>query len=207
MIEAGALTWREVVDKYHSALVDELTVRLDSDIREAVNRAVAAEQAIASARLKSACDEVRRTQVESLNQILRRLRTSPEDKVLELLAEGCASFTPQLVVLVFENDQARSVSGVGLAGGDAETDEQKAEIGPIEFPTNSAPAIVSAIDSRDPVVALGVAAEISAELAGAFSRTVGPAGDPKAYLFPVVARHSVMAMLVASGVELSAPIE
>lgn len=181
MHESGALTWREVVDKYHSGLIDELSVRLDSDLRDAVAEAVA-----------HAC----RSQVESLNQVLRRLRTTGQDGVLPLVAEGCAPFAGQLVVLVFESHQARSAAGFGM-------EITGIENGGLAFDTSSAPAIVAATDSRDPVVALSTEAEISPVLAQAFRSAPGG----KAYLFPIVARHSVMAMLAASGVQVSAPIE
>jgi hypothetical protein len=185
MHEGGSLTWQEVVDKYHSGLVDELSMRIDSDLRNAVSEAVAAERLQAGATLKQACEEARRSQVESLNQVLRRLRSTVQEQVLDLVAEGCAPFAGHLVVLVFESNQARSTNGA------------------LSFDTDAAPAIVSAVDSRDPVVALSTGAEISPVLAEA----LGSAPGDKAYLFPIVSRHTVMAMVAASGVEVSAPIE
>jgi hypothetical protein len=201
MQEDGAFTWRDVVEKHHGALVDELSVRLDSDLREAVNHAVVAERSKAGAELKRACDEARGSQTETLNQFLRRLRATGEARVPELVAESCSSYAEKLVVLVFENDQARSAASFGipyrgLKNGGLETPD-------LLFDTNSAPAIVAAVETRDPVVALATEAEISPVLAAAFS----PAPDHKAYLFPVIARHSVVAMLIASGVLVSAPIE
>jgi hypothetical protein len=180
MSEGGALTWREVVDRYHSGLVDELSARLDSDLRDAVSRAVA---------------EARRSQVESLNQVLRRLRTAGEEHILKLVAEGCAPFAGQLVVLVFESNQARSAAASGLSSTS------------LVFDTTFAPAIVAAIESRDPVVALATAGEISSVLADALEMTPGAAEAAKAYLFPVVARHTVVAMLVASEIAASAEVE
>jgi multidrug efflux pump subunit AcrA (membrane-fusion protein) len=189
MNESGALTWREVVDKYHSGLIDELSVRLDSDLRDAVSGAVAAAltqaKAQAALELKQASDEARQAQIESLNQVLRRLRTTGQERILDLVAEGCTAYARQLVVLVFESNQARSING-GLS-----------------FDTSSAPAIVAAVESLDPVVALSTEGEISPALAAAFDSAPGE----KAYLFPIVARHSVIAMLVASGVTASAPVE
>ena len=191
MHEGGALTWREVVEKHHSALVDELSVRLDSDLREAVSRAVAAERSQAAVRLRLECDEARRSQVESLNQVLRRLRDC---------RRGACSRTcwPKAALpmrkkwwcwcLKATRHVAPPVHGVD------------AHALPM-FSTDSAPAIVAAIDSRDPVVALATEAEISPVLASAFGRRTRTA---KAYLFPVVARHSVVAMLIASGVASSA---
>jgi len=203
MHEGGALTWREVVDKYHSVLIDELSVRIDSDLRDAVSRAVAAEHSQAIARIERACDDARRSRVESLNQVLRRLRTTGWEQILELLAEGCASYADKVVVLVFENNQARCAARAGI----------ESEL--LTFETDSASAIVAAIDSRDPVVALATEAEISTVLAEVFGPATQSSPDRKAYLFPVVARHSVMAMLIASDVfspanhsaPQSAPIE
>src|SRR5580692_4274607 len=119
MHEGGALTWREVIDRYHSALIDELSVRLDSEVRDAVDSAVAAALAQAgvqaAAELKRACGEARRSQVESLNQVLRRLRATGQERVPDLLAESCASYAGKVVVLLFESNQARAAAVVGLA--------------------------------------------------------------------------------------------
>jgi hypothetical protein len=194
MHEGGALTWREVVEKHHAHLVDELSVRLDSDLRDAVaSERSQAEEALrdAVAAERSQAEEARRLHVEVLNQALRRLRTTSENQVLNLLAESCAPYVERLVVLVFENNQARCAARAGIENAD------------LTFDTDSAPAILTAVDSRDPVIALATEAEISPVLA----RALGAAADSKAYLFPVVARHTVVAMLVASGTPASAPIE
>jgi hypothetical protein len=179
MNESGALTLREVVEKHHAGLIDELSVRLDSALRDA------------AAVERSQAEEARRSQMEALNQVLRRLRTAEEDQVLELVAEGCAACAERLVVLVFESNQVRCVARAGI--------ENRA----LTFNTDSAPAILTAVDSRDPVIALATEAEISPVLSQAF----GADAERKAYLFPIVVRHSVVAMLIASGVPVSAPIE
>jgi hypothetical protein len=44
MQDGAVLTWREVVEKHQCALVDELTVRLDSEIQNAVTCAVEKER-------------------------------------------------------------------------------------------------------------------------------------------------------------------
>ena len=79
--------------------------------------------------------------------------------------------------------------------------------GPLSFDTDSAPAIAAAIDSRDPVIALATETEISPVLAEAFGTGPKGATERKAYLFPVLARQSVVGMLIASGVPVSAPVE
>jgi hypothetical protein len=123
------------------------------------------------------------------------LRTASEEQILPLFAEVCAPYAEQLVVLVFESNQARSVAGAGVLSRT------------LSFETGLAPAIVAAIDSRDPVVALATDSEISPVLAEVFGMDTGLAPGRKVYLFPIVARHSVVAMLIASGVVVSAPIE
>jgi hypothetical protein len=139
--------------------------------------------------------------VERLNQVLRRLRAAREEQVLKLLAEGCAPYAEKLVVLVFESNhsgknQTRVAASAGISEKDVSLDTA--------FDTAQAPAIVSAIESRDPVVALATPGEISSALAQAF----GEGSDSrKAYLFPVAARHTVVAMLAASEVAVSAQIE
>jgi hypothetical protein len=195
MHEVGALTWREVVDKYCAGLTDELSVRLDSDLRDAVSQAVATERTEASRELKRACEEAGRSRVESLNQVLRRLRAAGQEEVLPLLAEGCASYAEKVVVLVFESNQARAAASFGISNQ------------ALSFDTSLASAIVAAIDSRDPVIALATETEISPVLAEAFG--IGPEGatERKAYLFPVLARQSVVGMLIAPEVGVSAPIE
>lgn len=201
MHEGGALTWREVVDKHHSALADELSVRLDSEVRDAVDRAVVAALAEAGAKaaaeLKRAGEEARRSQVESLNQFLRRLRAAGDGQVLDLLAEGCAAYAGKLVVLVFESNQARCVADAGLAEPGSG----------LSFDIQSARAIVATIESRDPMVAIATEGEISAVLAQVLGPALGQPPDGKAYLFPVIARQTVVAILVASEVGVSAPIE
>jgi hypothetical protein len=213
MHESGALSWREVVETHHSALVDELSKRLDSDLREAVSLAVAAEHSQARASLKLACDDARRSQTESLNQVLRRFRAASEDNVLALVAEGCAAYAERVVVLVFENNQARTAAAAGIHSGvhkhDALVPNALAQdvltfdVSLLTFDISLAPAIIAAIENRDPMVALSTGGEISPALA----EVLDAGGDSKVYLFPVVARHSVVAMLVASGVYVSAPVE
>ena len=145
MHEGGALTWREVVDKYHSVLVEELSVRIDSDLKDAVK---AHALAVTGNRNPSklcmdllACDDARRSRVESLNQVLRRLRSASDEDVPDHLAEsrGVLPTPKKLVVLVFENNQgADCAASAGVQSGPSGLDD-----------TDSASAIVAAI-ARQP---------------------------------------------------------
>jgi hypothetical protein len=195
------MTWREIVENHHSTLVDALSARLDSDLQHAVAEAVATERIRAEAQLAVACVEAKTSQAETLNQSLRRLREATgEEHILRTLCESCAPFADLLVVLVFENNQARVVASRGFESGE------------FSFEIGAAPAVVSAIESHDPVVALGTEAEVSAVLSQRIHAAHGHDSDQNAYLFPLNARHSTVAMLVALGSSqsnppLSAPIE
>lgn len=194
-LTAHELTWRQLVEHHYSCLVDELASRLDSDLRNAVTEALASERAGAEQRLAVACDQARLSQAESLNQSLRRLRQAAgEEDILQILAENCAAYAQFAVVLVFENNQGRVAAAAGL------------EAAGLTFDIVSAPAVVSAIESRDPMVALASETELSPLLSEKLA-----AGDStrNAYLFPLLARQSVVGMLIASGATppISAPIE
>jgi hypothetical protein len=197
--------WRDVVEKHQSALMDELASRLDAEVRDAVSRAVDQERSQASEKTLWACEEARRLQSESLNQALRRLRQGvSEEQVLTLLNEGCSACSERSVVLVFENNQALAVAGRGIG---------EIPLAEIAFEIAAAPAVVSAIDSQDRIVALATENEISSVLARALASEKVLAdeedgnGTGKAYLFPVIARHSLVAMLIAAGAVCAPPIE
>jgi hypothetical protein len=195
MPEGASASWSDVVAKHHSALVGELTACLDSEVQSAVSRAVADERVHFSRRLEEAGDEARRSRSEALNQALRRFRNlHRKEEILRLLGECCGSFADRLVVLSFENSQARAIASKGI-GGD------------IVFDTETAAAVVGAIESQDPVVAKSSPDQLSEPLAAAFAAGRTDGENSQAYLFPVVSRHSVHAMLVAEGAVESAPIE
>jgi transcriptional regulator with GAF, ATPase, and Fis domain len=195
------MTWREIVDTHHSALIDELSRRLDSDFelarKDAADHAVAIERSQAAEQVMVACEQARRSQAELLNQSLRRLRQSPvEGQILQALTETCAHYAEMSVVLVFENNQARAAATHGVEAGD------------LSFEIAAAPALVAAIASTDPVVAVASEKELSIPLAATLQDGDLNQGR-NVYLFPLVARHTVVGMLVAAGrtLPISAPIE
>jgi hypothetical protein len=192
MHESGALTWRDVVERHHSALVFELSERLDSDLKDVVSRAIAAERSQAGDQLARSRDEVSRRQAESLNQALRRMRqASGDQQILQALADNIAPYAALLVVLVFENNQARVAASDGFEGRGSLFDD-------FTFRITDAPALMAAIESADPVTALATSTEISSDLADKLTSGTEGEDEPKAYLFPIRARQSVVALLLAS---------
>jgi len=139
--------------------------------------------------LSEAVNTARRVHSESLNQALRRLRlATSEEKTLDLLSETCGPYAERPVVLVlFEASRAHG--------------------GEVEFELIDAPAVTSAIETRDPLVCMASADQLSPALAAALAREDDDEGPGKAFLFPIVSRHAAVAMLVASGQVDPSPVE
>jgi hypothetical protein len=174
----------------------------------------------------------RQTMAEAINQSLRRIRQATSvESTLQFAAELSSAYAHKAVVLVFENNQAR-VAAVRPASGTAVLPAPvaaatSAPAAPVtingagadrapeanhfadqadaafDFTLENAPALASAIETRDPVTALGRESEISAALA----RLLDVAPAEKVYLFPIIARQQVVAMLVVAGEVLAAAPE
>jgi hypothetical protein len=198
MHQSPTLTWREVVDKNHCTLVDELTASLDSVFaaqRDAENLRLAAER-----------ERIKLATAESLNQILRRIRQSlSETAVLKMLAEATSAYAGRVVVLAVVNDPmaARAVARV-VARVVARRDAGE---GDLTFDASAAAAIAAVIETKDPVVALASASEIPAALADALAANQSSANQGKVYLFPLTARQEVVAILLAAGTVYPAALE
>ncbi|HYA16613.1 MAG TPA: hypothetical protein VEF06_04060 [Bryobacteraceae bacterium] len=184
-------TWREIISKHQAAMVDDLSMRLAADISDAVNSALAAERSQASRQIARACDEARRAHSESLNQALRRLRSAAsQEKTLELLRESSAPYAERSAVLVFDEARAHAIGGGELA-----------------FELSEAPAILSAIETREPLVTVASAEQISPALASALAPDRDDDGARKAWLFPLISRGAAAAVVVVAGRVDPSPVE
>ncbi|HVY91165.1 MAG TPA: hypothetical protein VHA14_00395 [Bryobacteraceae bacterium] len=143
-------------------------------------------------------EETRRRVSESLNQTLRRIRqTSAEHETLQLVLEESSFCAERAVVVLVESGRIARLASwrdVTLRG-----DEEDAA--PIDL--KEAAALVSSIESGDPMAALASPGEISSVLASAFAR----GGEEKVYLFPVRVRQTTVAVIVAGGTVTPAPLE
>ena len=196
MAEGEALTWRELLEKHHSALLDEMGPRLDADVRRAAEQAAGVTRAEADLRIAAARQlasaQARTAAADSLHQALRRLRqSSGHNQILKVLNEISSPWAAQSVVLVFENHQARALALRGVAPTELVCD------------IAAAPAVVTAIETRDPVIALLSARELSEPLAEA----LGVEPGSRAHLFPVLVRQAVVAVVVTAGVVSTAQME
>jgi hypothetical protein len=105
------------------------------------------------------------------------------------LADVAATFAGTVAVLWVRGEQLEVI-----AARDANAERQQALYG-VRVNLTSAPAFRSALQSADPVISQCSARELSAE----FARAVGAADDARAWLLPVRAAESTMAVLYASG--------
>lgn len=142
------------------------------------------------ARLSELRSALRRELGGRFNQLLRQLRQSESQTELYSCLLGAAgAFCRRAAVLTVDGSILRCVGShdfVADAGG---------QLGDVEVPLASAPALHSAVEAKDTTVAARVAAELSAPLAGFF----GEAPDRNASLFPVVVREKTVAVLCADG--------
>jgi hypothetical protein len=192
-------SWRGLLEKHHSVLVEELGRAIEAERRDAAVEAAESERSRAAGRLEAARTEARRLETEAVHQSVRRLRLASESReILRFLNENTSPWAQRSVVLVFENNQAVMVAVRGCEDRAASA-----------FEIADAPALAAAIESQDPVVCLASPAEISPVLSAALEGVDGSdsATGAKAYLFPISARQSVRAILIAAGAVVPAPIE
>jgi hypothetical protein len=121
-----------------------------------------------------------RTEVtDGLNETARRLRgAESRDEWIRTLTEAAAPHCGRAVLF--------ALTPKGLSMGDHPP-----------IPLASAPAFGSAVESKDTVVAVGTARELSQTV----SSLLGDASMKKVYLFPIVVRQNVVAILYAEGGE------
>ena len=155
-------------------------------------------QSETEARVSTSVQAAERALAEHLNQSVRRLRQAAAfPEIAAILCDASAPFANACGVFrISEN----TVAGERLRGPDADAAERFREI---RFAASEAAAFAGAIDSREPVVALCSAAEVSPAVVEALAH---PSGD-KAYLFPLTVDRTTVGMLYATGAVDSAALE
>ncbi len=129
---------------------------------------------------------------ESLNQGLRRIRQAGSPESLHKLAvELTEPNAPKCALFLFHESHAEATEGRGLGPL------------PIRFAPNEAAAFRAAIESQDPVIAVAIPSEISPAL----MERIGTETTERVFLFPLVVRGQVHAVLLAVGVVSSAILE
>jgi hypothetical protein len=123
---------------------------------------------------------------EGLKQTVRRLRqTTDEAAALSLVITSSAPYCKKAAAFVFDQQSAHLSSARGLDAAELAIDLKQAA------------AFFSAVETQDPVIASASESELSKEF---FPPAIeGFADGEKVFLFPLVVKGSVMAVLFAMG--------
>ena len=198
---APTATWRKVCEEYFSRLIEDLEQQVESEVESRVTAAVGA--AVRGA-VADATDESRRALAEELNQGVRRVRKAANaDDVYAALLDVTISFCEQAAVFSIHDQLARAERmrrPAEIAPGE---DGSAANLPPLELPVSAAAAFSTAVETRDPVIAISTPAEVSAALVGLF----GHKPDERVYLFPLVANGTVGGIFYAARSVQAPPLE
>ena len=139
---------------------------------------------------------------EDLNQAVRRLRgAETTEQVSRALLDGTAPFCSRAAILAVSGGH---VQGLFLRGVEAAPAREAFES--LDLPLADAPALADCAASREPVVTLGGAREVSPALQQLFHHQP----DERVHVFPVVVRGEAAALLYAADGERAvepAPVE
>jgi len=188
--EQLALAWREHIERVRDVLEAQWPERMERALEETVAglaaRLEAEFQDALEARLREAAQSgktARRDLIQNLNQTARRLRHfENEGQWSHTLVDATRWFCGRAALFLVHDlklhfEASRGIDAPGLDG---------------DVALESAPAFAAAVETRDTLVAMRVRSELSEPLAD----FLGEASE-KCYLFPVVARHGVPAVLYA----------
>ena len=185
-------SWREILDRHHTALVDDLGAQFDRELESKAAAATAAEHERAAQEHERFNSEQR----ERFNEERQRFNSEQRER---FNSEQRERFNKERQLLEAEFTQT-------LSGERARAAEESR----LRLSESLNHTLASCVETRDPVVALAAPAEISSILSLALSSTVAtePGGPPaKAYLFPITVRQTTVAVMLASGDVTPAPIE
>jgi len=193
--EQLALAWREHIERVRDVLeaqwpermeraleetVAGLAARLDEEHKDALEARV--QQANRSA------ETSRRELIQKLNQIARRLRSFEHERQWSnTLVDATRGFCGRAALFLIRDGNLRLETTRNFDDADLL----------VEVPLDTAPAFATAVGTRDTLVAMLAPGELSEPIA----RYLGE-GDAKVYLFPVVTRQTVPAVLLAESGEV-----
>jgi hypothetical protein len=140
----------------------------------------------------------RRELADQLNQSVRRIRQSRSlDELAATLLDAAMAFAAGAAIFRISEAILKGEKIRGVAA------EEAAAFSALEIPLSAAPALAGAVESRDPVIAVTTAAEVSARLVALASH---PA-DGRAHIYPLVVKDSVPALLYCWGAVQGAALE
>ncbi len=198
--EQLALAWREHIERVSGVLeaqwpermervIEEtiagLAARLDGEYRDAFE--VQRQQAARSS------DAARRELIGKLNRIARRLRSSEDQRQWSnTLVDATRGFCGRAALFLIHGrklylETTRNFDDASLAA---------------DVSLDDAPAFATAVETRDTLVAMRSASELSQPIAAYVDGDDSGQQDPKCYLFPVVTREHITAVLYADSPEV-----
>jgi hypothetical protein len=140
----------------------------------------------------------RRELADQLNQSVRRIRQSASlDELGATLLDAAMAFAAGAAIFEIAEGAAHGEKIRGVAA------EEAAAFSSLEIPLSAAPALAGAVESRDPVIAVTTAGEVSARLISLASH---PA-DGRAHIYPLVVNENVPVLLYCWGDVQGAELE
>jgi hypothetical protein len=198
---APTATWRRVCEEYFSRLIEDLEQQVESEVESRVTAAINAAMRGAVA---DAASESRRALAEELNQAVRRLRQAANvDDLYSVLLDVTVPFCEQAAVFSIHEKMARAECMRRPAEVHSGENGSAASLPALEFPVSEAAAFSTAIDTRDPVIAMSTPAEVS----GPLVQLLGHKADERVYLFPLHGGSEATALLYAAGHLQPPPLE
>jgi hypothetical protein len=140
----------------------------------------------------------RRELADQLNLSVRRIRQSPSlDELEATLLDAAIAFAVGAAILRIDGN---AVHGCKIRGVPAEPAEAFAAL---KLPLATAPALLAAVDSRDPVIAVSSPGEVSPEIV----TVLGHPADGRVQIYPLVVHEGVPALLYCWGAAQGAALE
>jgi vacuolar-type H+-ATPase subunit D/Vma8 len=197
--EQLALAWAEHIERVRDVLEAQWPERMERVLEETVAGLAARleeeHQDALQARIQQANrsgEKLRRELIQKLTQVTRRLRSFEDERQWSnTLVDGTKGFCGRAALFLIRDHKLYLETTRNF------DDADMAE----EVPLDSAPAFVTAIETRDTLVALRSSRELSQPVAAYLGEAPEP-GNAKCYLFPVVTRQEVAAVLYVDSGEV-----
>jgi len=170
--------WPEQMERTLEETVAGLAARLEEQYQDAFEGRIQQELAAASGE--------RRALLEKLNQSARALRNfESEAQWARTLVDSTRGFCDRAALFLLSGRALHVEAARGIDEAAPSSD----------VPLDAAPAFASAVETRDTLVAMRTAGEMSEPLAA----WLGGSATEKFYLMPVTSRSEVLALLYAEG--------
>jgi len=196
--EQLALAWREHIERVRDVLEAQWPERMERVLEETVAGLAARleeeHQDALAAQLQEvnrSAEAARRELIQKLNQIVRRLRSFEDERHWSnTLVDATRGFCGRAALFLIRDRKLHLETTRNFDDADLADD----------VPLDAAPAFASAVETRDTLVAMRTGSELSAPV----EAYLGEDGDPgsRCYLFPVVTRQDVPAVLYADSGEV-----